>query len=435
VITMKKPYHWYGYRKGARWYAVNLLSELDSPGEWYLERSTGMLYFWPPASVKDHSAYVSLIDSIIEMENVSNVSFVNLILEVCRGKAVTIRGGENNRLVGCLIRNTGTSAVDINGGKNNGVQSCDLQHIGETVISVQGGDRKTLTPAGHYVDNCHIQDYSRWVYTYRSAVSVTGVGNRIAHNLIHNAPHNAIGLSGNEHLIEFNEVHHVCQETDDAGAFYMGRDYTQRGNVIRHNYWHHIGDYKSWIGVQAVYLDDFSSGTTIFGNVFYRTFRGILIGGGRDNIVKNNLFAECKMGVYIDARGMGWAKNYFDGSYNVLAERLEAMPYRKPPWSERYPELLTLYDDEPAKPKNNIVTSNISIGPGWLEVHMNKKLGAEVLTVTDNLAIQQDDKNGGVTDLFTAINTSEPPDGFHFERIPVEKIGLYVDEYRKKLPE
>lgn len=433
IITNRKPYHWYGYRAGARWYAVNLLAELDAPGEWYLDRGNGQLYFWPPAPLEGREACVSLIDNIVQIDNASHVSLVGLTLEVCRGTAIKMDGGQNNRIAGCTIRNAGNGAIHIDGGTGHGVQSCDIYQIGETAVSVSGGDRKTLTPGNHFVDNCEIRDYSRWVYTYRSGISIGGVDLRVSHNLIHDAPHNAIGLSGNEHTIEFNEVHHVCRITDDAGAFYMGRDFTQRGNVIRHNYWHHIGDFQSWIGVQAVYLDDWSSGTTITGNIFYKLFRGILIGGGRDNIVKNNLFAECANPVFVDARGLGWAKYYFDDTNNTLIERLNAMPYRQPPWSERYPELLTLYEDEPAKPKGNVIAHNISIGPGWLDVHMDKKLAAEVLTITDNLVIQQSDDQRTV-DFFTAVNAPEPPKDFHFERIPVEKIGLYTDTYRKALP-
>ena len=68
-------------------------------------------------------------------------------------------------------------------------------------------------------ENNHIHHYSRLVRTYFPGVAVDGVGNQVRHNLFHDAPHNAVQLAGNEHVIEFNEFHHVCLETDDVGAF------------------------------------------------------------------------------------------------------------------------------------------------------------------------------------------------------------------------
>lgn len=38
-----------GVKKGGRWYAVNILAELDSAGEYYIDRAAGVLYLWPTA--------------------------------------------------------------------------------------------------------------------------------------------------------------------------------------------------------------------------------------------------------------------------------------------------------------------------------------------------------------------------------------------------
>ena len=65
-----------------------------------------------------------------------------------------------------------------------------------------------------------------------SAIAVSGVGNRIIRNLIHHGPHLAISAGGNDHVVEGNEVHNVVAESDDAGAYYVGRGWTQRGNVL-----------------------------------------------------------------------------------------------------------------------------------------------------------------------------------------------------------
>ena len=92
----------------------------------------------------------------------------------------------------------------------------------------------------NFATNNHIYDYSSWVRTGQYAINISGVGNYVAHNLIHDAPFEAIYLKGNEHILEYNEVYRVCQETGDAGALHTGRDWTWRGNIIRYNYWHDL---------------------------------------------------------------------------------------------------------------------------------------------------------------------------------------------------
>jgi hypothetical protein len=117
----------------------------------------------------------------------------------------------------------------------------ELRNTGRGGIVLAGGDRKDLTPAGHRAINNHIWRFSQHQLTYANALMLEGVGNRAAHNLIHDAPHQAIGVSGNDHVLEYNVVHHICMETDDCGAFYKGRNPSCRGNVVCYNFWHHIG--------------------------------------------------------------------------------------------------------------------------------------------------------------------------------------------------
>jgi hypothetical protein len=143
-------------------------------------------------------------------------------------------------IAGCAFRNFGLAAVTVEGGERNGVRSCDIHDTAAGGIILHGGDRKTLAPAGNYAENNHIHDYAVRLKTYQVAVEVTGVGNRVAHNLIHDAPHIGIFLStsalGNDHLIEYNELHSLAKETGDVGAIYLcARDYTMRGTVIRYN--------------------------------------------------------------------------------------------------------------------------------------------------------------------------------------------------------
>jgi hypothetical protein len=162
VISVVPPYHGYGYRKGQWFYAFNILAELDSPGEWYLDRESGILYFWPPAAVEQGAAVVSMLPTLVTLEGTSHVTIRGLTLEATRGTALTIAGGTRSRIAGCTIRNLGGYAVTIVDGTENGVIGCDIYETGDGGISLVGGDRKTLTPAGHYAENNHIHHYGRW---------------------------------------------------------------------------------------------------------------------------------------------------------------------------------------------------------------------------------------------------------------------------------
>ena len=63
-IILAPPQHGYGYRAGQRYYALNLLSELDAPGEWYLDREQGCLYFWPPGALEDDPPTLSVLGEL-----------------------------------------------------------------------------------------------------------------------------------------------------------------------------------------------------------------------------------------------------------------------------------------------------------------------------------------------------------------------------------
>ena len=370
-ITIQAPHHSYGYTKEQRFRFLNVLEELSKPGEWVLDRSNGILYFWPPSDIREGDTWVSLMEEVIfSLKDTAFVTIRGFAFECARGNAIRLSGGEHNTIAGCTFRNLGSQAVQIQGGTGNGILGCDLHDLASGGILLEGGDRKTLTPAGNYAVNNHIHHFSLWVRTYQWAIDVSGVGNRVAHNLIHDTAQEAMYTRGNEHVIEFNEIHSIGLETGDIGAIHTGRDWTWRGTIFRYNYFHDLHG-PGLYGVQAIYLDDWQSGTTIYGNVFLRAGRAAFVGGGRDNLIENNIFVECEASVHVDARGLGWGKYFFDPSLphsdRTLFDRMDAMSFRQPPYSEKYPELLRLYDDEPAVPKNNRILRNVSYGGKWVE--------------------------------------------------------------------
>lgn len=429
-MTLAKPYHHYGYRAGQWFYGFNLLSEIDQPGEWYLDRKSGDLFFWPPTPIENGQATISVLDSLVTLNAAKYVTLQGLTLEAARGTAITITNADNDRLVGCTLRNIGSWAVSVSG-VNSGVVGCDISATGDGGISLSGGNRTTLSPAGLYADNNHIHDWSRWNRMNRQGISLSGVGNRAAHNLLHHSPHSAIHFSGNDHIIEFNEIHSVCIESNDAGAIYAGRNWTMRGTVIRHNHLHHIRGFQDR-GCIGIYLDDMYSGTAIYGNLFHDVTRAAYIGGGHDNSIENNIFVDCQPAVHVDSRALGWAHYWADEWIKEAQDKgtLSGIRFDQPPFSTRYPLLPGILDNDPAAPTGSLIARNVVYGGKWDEID-NK--AQPYVTFQDNLLVADPLLIDAAKGNFQ-LRDDSPAYKLGFHRIPIEQIGLVEDDTRASWP-
>ena len=425
VIALEpEPVHAFGFRKGMHYYAYNLLPELDRAGEWYLDREQGVLYFWPPSPLDQAQVTVSVLPTLVRMTGVAHVTLNGLIFEGTRGTALSLSKVTGVRVERSVIRNAGDWGISLSG-RDSGVVGCDLYNLASGGVSMSGGDRRTLTPAGLYVDNCHMHRFGRWNPICKPGVRVDGVGNRVTHNLFNDAPHMAIMWGGNEHLFEYNEFHSVVHGANDAGIMYAGYDPAMRGHMIRYNYFHHVYGYRSK-GCNGVYLDDMFCSATIYGNVFHKVPRAAFIGGGHDNVVENNIFVDCTPALHVDARMMGWAS----ASVPTMKKRLEAVPYQEEPWRSRYPQLLSYLEGNYAEPRGNIVARNICWGGRWDEVEAKARPGVKL---EDNL-VGEDPKfvDAGAGDF--RLQPDSPAFELGFKPIPTDKIGLYEDALRVTWP-
>ncbi len=435
--------HCYGItaRHGAgRYHALNLLEEIDRPGEYFLDRKTGVIYFYPFGSLAGAEIIVSTLDEpLITMAAASYVTIRDITFESSRGVGILIEGGKKNLIAGCTIRNIGVVAVDLgkgwakdNPGTNHGVVGCDIYNIGAGGVLLGGGDRKTLTPAGNYVINCEIHHTNRLDKTYRPCINMQGVGNRMAHNYMHDATRSAIMFYGNDHIIEYNEIHDVMLDSDDGGAIYTGSDITSYGGIIRHNFFYRCRGPENHYS-QAIYIDDYHGGTEVYGNVFYDLRSGVFV-SGRDSKVFNNIFVDCDSPIVVQLR-------------RPRTQRLKRFPIKQPPWSTKYPNLAIAEENYWGEFMDIEVRDNIYFGkivkvdyyPGYssgeTELVVVDRVNRQFMTIERNLMLKKNPFVKSSKLNFQLKDDSEVykkiPD---FEKIPFEKIGLYKDRYRRNLP-
>ena len=425
----------HGYGIGNPWnkqskrefYALHVFEELDQPGEYYLDRQANKLYFWPPSDVSKTPVLVSLCRKpLLRAEGVSNLVLQDLVFENGCGWAVQLSACTNARVENCLVRNMGLGGLSCSGGRNNHIVGCEVTRTGSKAVSLTAGDRKSLTKGDCSVVGNHLHHLGRYDWMGGRGVTLGGCGNRVAHNLIHHCPTGGVSYGGNEHVLELNEVHHVCLLYSDVGVFYTGRDWASRGNLVRWNYIHSNVN-KHGSGSQAIYLDDCDSGDRVIGNIVYGGVgRGVLLGGGRDNTIEGNVFIHLPIGIHVDARGPRGITLDKPGSWNLKA-KCEALDYLSPFWKQRYPKLATVLDEEPLLPLGNVMRNNIFIEckQPWA---LAKDVKAEWLTREGNHEWQAAEfpflpvsAEAGALDLAKLREVWKEVPGF--EPIPVERIG------------
>jgi len=415
--------------QGIQYYAFNLLEEIDQPGEWYLDRATGILYLYPPTDLANAAVEIGLLSTpMVEMDGVSDVRLEGLTFDLARYNGLVLTDCSRCLVAGCTVSRMAGNGITIQGGEADGLLGCDIHTIGRRATEVGGGDRATLKPGRHFVENCRIYNFGRIDRTYTPAIQLEGVGNRVAHNLMYDGPSTAVHVDGNDHVIEFNEVYNVVQESDDQGAMELFGNPTFRGVVFRYNRFTDCGKSgaeRAICGQAAIRFDDAISGMLVYGNVFIRSanvaFGAVQINGGRDNVMDNNLFIDCKQGV---------SGGYYPGNGFWIQAAAKPPPagfYSNDLYLKRYPEIATML----AEPGINYIWRNVfyRCGPvatgnhASLDLVENGDFGEQDPGFANAAKGDYHIKPGAA--LFATVG---------FRPIPLDEIGLYPDTYRASWP-
>lgn len=414
LMYLSKPYHNYGYKDSLRYFGLNLFKEIDVPGEWYLDRTDGLLYWFPPEGITPATAKVTLsvFDApyMIEMKNCSNVTLQGLSFQEARGSAISISEGNNCLISNCRIERFGKDGIHIDEGTGHGIAGCLLRTLGCSGIKIKGGDRKSLTPANHFVENTVVEYFSLFKRTYEPAVYMEGCGNSIKNNRFRFSSSSAMRLEGNDFTVEYNQISQVVNESDDQGGLDMFYNPSYRGTVIRYNHWSDIKG-GTHHGAAGVRLDDMISGVIISGNIFERCgalhFGGVQIHGGKDNLVENNLFFNCPAAVSFSAWG---EKRWLEQLESpVLQKKLyEEVDIRSDLYQKKYPALKNIRLDADV----NTIKNNLLVDCDTIFLRAPEKLVKE-----NNRSIKDDGKS------IEYFCSQEALKNYGLQPIPFQKIG------------
>lgn len=388
----------------------NVPEELDEPGEYYIDRQSGMLYFYPPEDApKDSVLTITMStptlgvsgkapNSMFRIENSKNIVFENLIFKGGRGSAITGKNNSNIQFINCEINSFGENGIHFDASTDIKISDCKIHDVGQDgILFVSCGNYKTLSPSNIVVSNNDIYNFARLERSYKTGIDFgyRCVGATAANNHIHNGPHAGMIFYGVNNDIYGNEFDNLVTEFSDMDALYCNNsNYPwERGNKIHNNYFHNIGkssmNGRHQINVRAIRTDNRGCGLNIYENLFYNIGDGgngngnngigAITAEGTRNRIFNNLFVDCNE-AYFNTLQYKEIENADDGTLypdtvinssgvevaNTIngakvADLKKQMENYLPVYGKQFPELYKYFYEHPNMSKTNEFKNNMII--------------------------------------------------------------------------
>lgn len=440
-------------KPGNRFFLTNSIDALDSPGEWYLSKRTGELFYWYPASDLTKLTVIapklsSLIEFKGDLESAKFVEHLHLQGLTFQDTDYTIRSGYGWALDATIILSAarqcqikkchfnllGGYGVRLDSQSNfNRIVSNQMKDLGQGGVLLYSQDEKNQPFSNSILAN-DIEGCGLIFKHVGGVFVIAGSDNKIAFNSIKRLSRFGIvfGPQARNNLVEYNEILDANLETADTGAIYInGQGKQLTNNIIRFNYISKSGGlgtdregnilfpYYSW----GIYLDNYASGTTVYGNIVIDTvLGGFFIHGGKNNRIENNIFLNGSesQAVFLQLDDNFMTENIIRNNIVVFNET-QAKLYSK----------LTAHPKR-WNPKKNLLECDYNIY--WHTGHINLATQANI-TPEGSFNQWQSlgfDQNSLVADpLFIdtkrgdfRLHSNSPAFDLGFQSIPVERIGI-----------
>lgn len=348
TITLKHPLG-SGPRQGRRYVYLNVLEELDSPGEYYIDTKTGELYLYARDNLKKENVGVTgfgrdaSTDHLISCDHASYITFRGLTVTLSRTTGIYVKAGRGITIDNCDIKNIGRTAVAFGAygyttkyaGRGMGaiysteymnyiygiidreewetewaaydhkLTNSRIKNTGSYGVIAGGGDILEVEPANFLIENCEVSYTGLYESVLCMAVRIFGMGTTVRGCSIHHNPASGILFDGCDLIMEYNDLYNNCIDNSDYGVFYScgWQNEHNLGTEIRYNYIHDVDNViyegddvgSSGDGISsrhAVYNDNCQPFLEVHHNLIANIPTGFFQASGYENNWYDNVFVD-----------------------------------------------------------------------------------------------------------------------------------------------
>ncbi len=365
--------------KNGRFQILNLLEELDVPGEWYIDKNTCKMFYYPSHNLRvgvDKLTIATFNSDFVNFKNASNITLKGINFEENASNGIVLDENSKNITIShCDLKNVGGIGVIVKG-KNNLISGCRFEATSKRGADLDGGDSATLTHGNNEISNCYF--YNTGIEgggNNDGGVNVRGSGNKFKYNTMHHIECYPISYYSTECEISHNEIFNNIRNQADAACIYTGRSFSYQGNKIQYNllYENVMFDYSSGLGSHAIAFDDWSSGGDVSHNIIYQgkktgTVSGMGV-GSRDTTACYNTTISSTLGNYANYRDVPSVLNptgFWSGTLKELFKNTQKFDTENSKWSSKYSSYNRIIEDINADggyilPRNQTIIGNIGV--------------------------------------------------------------------------